>query len=557
MPHKKLHAVFILLCTMTMAACGPGAAPRTPGTFCAAGAIVHEAQFSHDPTLQGTFDNVTVVQVEKNGATHAGDTAGAGIDIIPYHVTTEQTVQFSVGTAPLSTATIADAQGSIVTTFHPSDTAVPVRLPAGDYTLTVESDDTGGLLFIGPDICGASSDTATSNLAASPAKVAASGTTGVHIRSIADSNTIVGAGTNLTAFVGYTAQGPTNTATAIASYGDFENVFGSPSAESFVGLAVWQFFANGGAAAYVVSIPATADGTLPGSAALIGDAAQGTGLYALSNLSQLDLLVIPDLVRLTADDAAITAELAMAYVATTNSFFIIDPPLTITTSTGIMNWAARLFGNAAGSHAALYFPGLAVTFPGPAGASQIGAGGALAGLYTTTDEAIGVWQSPAGTSYPLFGAVTLLSTIDAAMLARLEQAGVNPLRNYLGYGNIVWGARSLQGTGVYTALATKRLAIFIQKSIEQSLAWVGYEANTAHLQSSIKSTVSAFLTNLWSSGALHGNTAAEAFYVTVDESNNPAASLAQGILYVDIGIAANKPAEFIVLRLQLQTLPSS
>ncbi|MFD1046038.1 undecaprenyl-diphosphate phosphatase [Kibdelosporangium lantanae] len=64
-------------------------------------------------------------------------------------------------------------------------------------------------------------------------------------------------------------------------------------------------------------------------------------------------------------------------------------------------------------------------------------------------------------------------------------------------------------------------------------------------QDQIKSS----LRNLWMQGALVGNTPEEAFYILCDETNNPASSVDEGKLIVDIGIAPVKPAEFVIFRL--------
>jgi phage tail sheath protein FI len=50
-------------------------------------------------------------------------------------------------------------------------------------------------------------------------------------------------------------------------------------------------------------------------------------------------------------------------------------------------------------------------------------------------------------------------------------------------------------------------------------------------------------------GALVGATPEQAFYVICDESNNPASSVDEGKLIVEIGIAPVKPAEFVIFRI--------
>ena len=70
-------------------------------------------------------------------------------------------------------------------------------------------------------------------------------------------HTITGVSTAVTAFLGYFSQGPLNTATQIFSVADLERNFGSLIANSEAGYAVNQFFANGGAEAWVVRVAAS------------------------------------------------------------------------------------------------------------------------------------------------------------------------------------------------------------------------------------------------------------------------------------------------------------
>ena len=64
----------------------------------------------------------------------------------------------------------------------------------------------------------------------------------------------------------------------------------------------------------------------------------------------------------------------------------------------------------------------------------------------------------------------------------------------------------------------------------------------------VKRTVTAFLTNVWRSGALFGATPEQAFYVKCDEELNPQATRDLGMLLVEVGLAPVKPAEFVVFQ---------
>ena len=82
---------------------------------------------------------------------------------------------------------------------------------------------------------------------------------GVYIEELPSTvHTIVGVATSVTAFVGYTKRGPSDRATQVFSYGDFERAFGGLDPDCPLTYAVQQFFLNGGGEAWIVRVAAGA-----------------------------------------------------------------------------------------------------------------------------------------------------------------------------------------------------------------------------------------------------------------------------------------------------------
>ena len=54
--------------------------------------------------------------------------------------------------------------------------------------------------------------------------------------------------------------------------------------------------------------------------------------------------------------------------------------------------------------------------------------------------------------------------------------------------------------------------------LDEGTQWVVFEPNDTSLWAKIRRNVTAFLTNVWRSGALFGATPQEAFYVRCDET---------------------------------------
>ena len=58
---------------------------------------------------------------------------------------------------------------------------------------------------------------------------------------------------------------------------------------------------------------------------------------------------------------------------------------------------------------------------------------------------------------------------------------------------------------------------------------------------------------VWRDGALYGATPEEAFFVKVDEENNPEEVRDAGQLIIEVGVAPVKPAEFVIIRIKQKT----
>jgi Bacteriophage tail sheath protein len=78
---------------------------------------------------------------------------------------------------------------------------------------------------------------------------------GVYIEEIPSGvRTITGVATSITAFIGRTRRGPTNSPVTLTSFGDFERTFGGLDVNRPLSYAVRDFFVNGGSQAIVVRV---------------------------------------------------------------------------------------------------------------------------------------------------------------------------------------------------------------------------------------------------------------------------------------------------------------
>jgi phage tail sheath protein FI len=78
---------------------------------------------------------------------------------------------------------------------------------------------------------------------------------GVYVEEVeAGSRPIEGVGTAVAAFVGIAADGPFNQPTLVANWGQFTKTFGQLVPGAYMPLSVYQYFNNGGGAAYIVRV---------------------------------------------------------------------------------------------------------------------------------------------------------------------------------------------------------------------------------------------------------------------------------------------------------------
>jgi phage tail sheath protein FI len=180
--------------------------------------------------------------------------------------------------------------------------------------------------------------------------------------------------------------------------------------------------------------------------------------------------------------------------------------------------------------------------------------GFVAGIYARTDGTRGVWKAPAGTEATVAGASGVAVQLSDGQNGRLNQRGVNCIRNFNVYGIVVWGARTMQGNdelgSEWKYIPVRRTALFIEESLFRALKWVVFEPNDEPLWADIRLNVGAFMQNLFRQGAFQGKTPAEAYFVKCDKETTTQNDINLGIVNIVVGFAPLKPAEFVVIKIQ-------
>ena len=148
-------------------------------------------------------------------------------------------------------------------------------------------------------------------------------------------------------------------------------------------------------------------------------------------------------------------------------------------------------------------------------------GGAIAGLYQRVDAEKGVGRAAAGYGYPLLNTVGTVTNFTEAQVGTLYAAHINTLKNVAGAGVIVNGARTLKKTDITKYIPARRTLNYVKAQVEELAKPALFQPIGDRLWSALAGSIAGMLSGLWSSGALKGRSAAEAFYITCDATNNP------------------------------------
>ncbi len=186
-------------------------------------------------------------------------------------------------------------------------------------------------------------------------------------------------------------------------------------------------------------------------------------------------------------------------------------------------------------------------------ASLLPPSGAMAGIYAQVDGNRGVWKAPANVSLSSVSSPWVKIDNDQQEDLNVDvNAGksVNAIRAFTGKGTLVWGARTLAGNdNEWRYISVRRFFNMVEKSVRLSTNWAVFEANDAITWIRVKAMIENYLTNLWQAGALAGSSPDQAFFVNVGiGSTMSAVDILEGRMNVEIGMAAVRPAEFIVLK---------
>jgi uncharacterized protein YjdB len=277
------------------------------------------------------------------------------------------------------------------------------------------------------------------------------------------------------------------------------------------------------------------------------------GVFLLDRVDIFNLLCVP------AETIATTIQTLQAYCFAKRAFYIVDAPQTATTAnlttTGPVGSTPGSLTGDNSINSAYYFPWVQAPDPLFGNRTKLfPPSGMIAGIYAFTDANRGVWKAPAGIGASLSGVSGLQYVLTDQENGDLNIQAINCLRQFKVYGDVVWGARTLQGNdqagSQWKYIPIRRLTLFLESSLYDGTQWVVFEPNDEALWGQIRLSINSFLSGLFQQGAFAGTSPQQAYFVKCDSENNTPASISLGIVNILVGFAPLYPAEFVVIQIQ-------
>ncbi|MHA0273217.1 phage tail sheath family protein [Enterobacter ludwigii] len=171
----------------------------------------------------------------------------------------------------------------------------------------------------------------------------------------------------------------------------------------------------------------------------------------------------------------------------------------------------------------------------------------MAGVYAKVDRERGVWKAPANVVLKGINDVSVRVTDDVQ--GEMNLTSVNVIRYFRDRGAVAWGARTLLDDDNWRYIPVRRLFDAAERDIKKALRPMVFEPNTQMTWKRVQSAIDHYLYRLWQQGGLVGNKAEEAYFVRIGKDiTMTQEEINQGKMIVQIGMAAVRPAEFIILQ---------
>jgi len=183
---------------------------------------------------------------------------------------------------------------------------------------------------------------------------------------------------------------------------------------------------------------------------------------------------------------------------------------------------------------------------------------AIAGVYASIDNGMGVWHAPANVALSMVYAPSRTISPGQQVAYSIDgKAGksINIIRQFPGIGTLIWGARTLDGNSEdFRYINIRRTLLMIEQSLRTAFRSFVFAPNDVNTWTAINNMTESFLINLWKQGALAGNSPSKAFAVAIGVGATMTPDdVLNGLMILSVSVAVEHPGEFIVITLQQET----
>ncbi|MDR5782012.1 phage tail sheath C-terminal domain-containing protein [Caballeronia sp. LZ065] len=200
--------------------------------------------------------------------------------------------------------------------------------------------------------------------------------------------------------------------------------------------------------------------------------------------------------------------------------------------------------------AAVYYPWLRAGWT----ETDIAPSAVIAALYCKNDRTRGVWKAPANIALP-GGFTPKYKVTDDLQGQYMSAPAINMIRTFQDQNPVIWGARTLDESGEWTYVSVRRLFISVERDMRAAMNTLMFEPNIPLTWEKVRSAAANYLRRLWQQGGLAGSSEEDAFFVQIGKDVTMSdTDIAQGKMIMKIGLAAVRPAEFILLQFT-QSMP--
>jgi len=271
---------------------------------------------------------------------------------------------------------------------------------------------------------------------------------------------------------------------------------------------------------------------------LIGSAEDATGIHALEQVANVDLVCLLSGAPKT-DVGPVGIFAAERYCARRNAILLLDPPAHWSRVADVARsqWESAF----ASPNVITYFPQLTELSEDGRRTRTLSALGAIAGMLSA--------QSPSD-AVLLRSKARVAIEPDADEAALLARRGVNVLRpaapGFISFSGNVTLARSQGARREWQQLSLRRQAVLTAGTIARSTRWAAVQKPDAETWRAVAAQVGRYLEDSSAAGLLASDATRRGFYVKCDQDTN---AHQPGLSFV-VGLALARPGDFVAFRFE-------